>query len=119
MCAPMAPAVAAAWIMAGTTAAATTATLVAQNQATQHAKGAAEAQAAALKANPYGPSGPPQQATAVQTNPIISQANKLSSLRRGVLSTVGTNPWGIKGSDLATLGQPAAYAAGQKVALGQ
>lgn len=94
----------------------TTATAVMQNQAVQHAKGAAEAQQkiaseTAAKTGPAQTTGPtPDNSQAA----AAAQARKAAAMRAGIMSTIGPN--------LGSLGNTTpnmAYATGMKTALGQ
>lgn len=119
MCGPAAIVV--PWVLAAATTAGTAASIVQANQATQHAKGAAQAEAtqadaANAEATKIGPA---------QTSPAVSDAaatvqaqakKRQAALAAGVMSTVGS---GGSGYGTAPTLQPQAYAAGMKTALGQ
>lgn len=100
----------------------TTATAVMSNQATQHAKGAAEAQAkqAADAATAQGAIGPGQNPnnpnTATATIAAQDAARRKAALQAGMVSTIGTGNFSTPGAPAAK--PPQAYGAGNKTTLG-
>lgn len=109
------------WVMAGVATAGTAASMVAQNQATQHAKGAAEAQqtfanAASAEATKIGPA---QTSPAVQDQAsTLAVANKKrqAALAAGMVSTFGPN--GQPPPPASLVSAPQAFATGMKTTLG-
>ena len=104
-------------------AAGTTASMVSQNQQTQHAKGAAQAQqtVANAQAAQAAKIGPTQVTTPTDSGQMQAQANakRLAAMRAGILSTVGAGGMGGGTAPAAKPAQPMAYASGTKTYLGQ
>lgn len=120
MCGPAALVV--PWVMAGVATAGTAASMIQTNQATQHAKGAAEAQqTAANAANAEAAKiGPAQTSPVVSDSAASAQAQarkRQAAMAAGMVSTIGTSGQGISGTPASL--QPQAYATGMKTALGQ
>ena len=98
-----------------------TASLIENNQATQHAKGAAQAQQTAANAAQAQATaiGPAQTASATLNNaPALAAAARKRQLAMaaGMMSTIGPN--GMQPQPASLVSQPQAFATGMKTALG-
>lgn len=93
---------------------------VQQNQQTQHAKGASEAQATAAAAQQAQATkiGPAQTATPIDQSATIAAATakRKAAMAAGIQSTIGAQ--GTQGAPPSLVSQPQAFATGVKTALG-